>query len=187
MVWVRTSRLNRNNEKREISHLVKHLISTEKLSLCTIYIPPIESPYYNKEIFTNIEEEISHFKAQGSVLVTGDLNGKTGEELHFTITEGASTGANLYFRILPNRNNYDKNSNKSGKQVLQLCRVLDLYIVNGGLWGDSFGRYTYCSKLGSSTVDYAITDLDQTSLSAFTVKEQTPLSDHVVSEKSRHR
>ena len=31
---------------------------------------------------------------------------------------------------------------------------------------------------GSNTVDYAITDLDQTSLRAFTVKEQTPLSDH---------
>ena len=30
----------------------------------------------------------------------------------------------------------------------------------------------YCSDLGSSTVDFAITDLDQTSFRAFTVKEQ---------------
>ena len=114
------------------------------------------------------------------MLITGDLNARTGEELDFTSTGGDSyiTGTNLDFPILPNRNNYDKNTNRSGKQVLQLCRELGLYIVNGRLRGDSFGRYTYCSNLGSSTVDYAITDLDQTSLRAFTVKEQTPLSDH---------
>lgn len=68
--------------------------------------------------------------------------------------------------------------NSHGKQLLQLCRSLDLYIVNGRLRGDSFGHYTYSSGLGSSTVDYAITDLDLSSLRAFTVKPLTPFSDH---------
>ena len=139
--------------------------------------PPIESPYFNEDIFSTIEEEISHFQAQGSVLITGDLNARTGGKLDFTSTEGDSyiTGTNLDFPILPNRNNYDKNTNRSGKQVLQLCRELGLYIVNGRVRGESFGRYTYCSNFGSSTVDYAMTNLDQTFLRAFTVKEQTPL------------
>lgn len=161
--------------------LEKGIISSEKsIFLCAIYIPPIESPYFDEEIFSTIEEETSHFQAQGSVLIMGDLNSRTGEEADITSTEGDSyiTGDHLNFPILTNRNNYDKNTNKSGKQVLQLCRELGLYITNGRLRGDSFGRYTYCSRLGSSTVDYAITDLDLTSLRAFTVKEQTPLSDH---------
>ncbi len=34
-------------------------------------------------------------------------------------------------------------------------------MVNSKRKGDSLGRLTYCSYLGSSTVDYAITDLDQ--------------------------
>ena len=60
---------------------------------------------------------------------------------------------------------------------MQLCCAMGLYIVNGRLRGDSFGRYTYSSSLGSSTVDYAITDLDPVSLRAFTVKPLTHLSD----------
>jgi hypothetical protein len=53
-----------------------------------------------------------------------------------------------------------------------------MYIVNGRLRGDSYGRYTYSSCLGSSTVDYFITDLNPESLRAFTVRPLTPLSDH---------
>ena len=51
-------------------------------------------------------------------------------------------------------------TNKHGKELLQLWRALSRYIVNGRRRGDSFGHYTYSSSLGSSTVNYAITDLD---------------------------
>src|SRR4029434_6214912 len=79
---------------------------------------------------------------------------------------------------LPLRNNYDKITNRNGEELLQLCWSLCLYIVNGRLRGDSFGRYTNSFSLGSSTADYAITYLDPFSLRAFTVKQQTPFSDH---------
>lgn len=49
---------------------------------------------------------------------------------------------------------------------------------DGRLHGDSYGRYTYSSSLGSSTVDYFITDLNPESLRVFTVSTLTPLSDH---------
>ena len=77
-------------------------------------------------------------------------------------------------QICPPRHNYDKN----GPQLLQLCRMLGMYIVNGRLWWDSYGRYTYSSSLVSSTVDYFITDLNPESLRAFTVSPLTPPSDH---------
>ncbi len=53
-----------------------------------------------------------------------------------------------------------------------------MYIVNGRLRGDSYGRYTYSSPFGSSTVDYFLTDLNPNSLRAFTVSQLNPLSDH---------
>ena len=52
------------------------------------------------------------------MLITGDLNARAGEELDFTSTQGDSyiTGTNLNFPILPNRNNYDKNTNRVEKK-----------------------------------------------------------------------
>ena len=58
------------------------------------------------------------------------------------------------------------------------CLTLSQYIVNGRRRGDSYGRFTYRSSLGSSTVDYFITDLNPESLRAFTVSPQTHLTDH---------
>lgn len=78
----------------------------------------------------------------------------------------------------PTERTMTKNAKKGGKQVFQLYRVQGLHIINGRLQRGSFGCYMYCSNVGSSTVGYAITDLYQTSLRAFTVKEQTRLSDH---------
>ncbi len=68
--------------------------------------------------------------------------------------------------------------NSHGRQLLQLCQNLALYIVNGRLRGDSLGRFTDSSALGNSTVDYAITDLHLSSLRVFTVKPLKPFSDH---------
>ena len=76
------------------------------------------------------------------------------------------------------RNNPDCVVNKTGKELVHLCRSLGLYMLNGRTRGDSLGRFTYCSTLGTSVVDYAITDMDPSSISAFTVRPQTPLTDH---------
>ncbi len=76
------------------------------------------------------------------------------------------------------RNNPDKTINKLGKELVEMCRASGLFILNGRIRGDSLGRFTYCSALGRSVVDYAISDMDPSSFSAFTVKTQTPLSDH---------
>ncbi|KAL7881129.1 hypothetical protein SRHO_G00033830 [Serrasalmus rhombeus] len=104
-----------------------------------------------------------------------DLNVRTGDQPDFISTQGDHfiTGDSINFPLLlPQR------KLQHGKNLLQLCGSLGLYIVNGRLRGDSFGQLTYSSALGSSMVDYAITDLDQTFLRAFTVKPLTPLSDH---------
>ena len=99
---------------------------------------------------------MSHFQAQGNVLVCGDLNARTAEELDTINSHGDKHlpgSNNLSLPTHPHRNNYDKEKNKNGVQLMKPCLTLGWYIVNGRLRGDYFGRYTYSSSLGSSTVD----------------------------------
>ncbi len=114
------------------------------------------------------------------MLLMGDLNSRTVDKLDFIASQGTRfiTGNNSLFPSHPPRQNWDLQVNAHGRQLLQLCQNLALYIVNGRLRGDSLGRYTYSSALGNSTVDYAITDLHLSSLRAFTVKPLKPFSDH---------
>lgn len=52
-------------------------------------------------------------------------------------------------------------------------------MLNGRIRGDSLGRFTQCSTLGAIVVNNAITDIDLSSISAFTVRPpQTSFSDH---------
>ena len=55
-------------------------MTDKNVFLCATYIPPSESTYFNEESFSILEGEISHFQAQGKVLVCGDLNARTAEE-----------------------------------------------------------------------------------------------------------
>ena len=79
-------------KKREFSILIKikkDLITTDKdVFLCAAYIPPSQSPYFNEHSFSILEDEISYFQAQGSVLICGDLNARTGTEPDFISTQG---------------------------------------------------------------------------------------------------
>ncbi len=154
----------------------------EDLYLCASYIPPRESPYYNEDIFSTLQSEIIYFQSLGPVLLMGDLNARTGREADYISSDGDkyinSSHTYQQKRLTKARQNYDNTVNTHGKQVLHLCKSLGLYIVNGRTKGDYLGRLTYCSYLGSSTVDYAITDLDQSQINYFTVMPQLPLSDH---------
>ena len=106
--------------------------------MCYLYPPHLESPYFNEDSFSILEGEINHFQAQGHVLVCGDLNARTGQEPDTLSTQGDKhlpTGDSIPFHICPPRHNYDNITNKNGSQLLQLCRMLGMYIVNGRLRG----------------------------------------------------
>lgn len=114
-------------------------------------------------------------------MLCGDFNARTGKEKDFI-----DTGGNNHLDVSPLyqppvtklRHSYDNIVNKSGKEILQMCKALGLYIVNGRTRGDSLGRFTYCSVLGNSVIDYAITDLYAENINVFTVLPQCPISDH---------
>jgi len=157
-------------------------ITDRDLYLCAIYIPPVDSPYFEEDIFDTLHSETAYFQAQGNVLLTGDLNARTGIEPDVIDPQNHKhvfDQAPLFNTpTLTHRNNLDCEINQSGREIVHLCRALGLYIVNGRFRGDSLGRFTYSSAHGSSVVDYAITDMDPSTISAFTVRQQSPLSDH---------
>lgn len=150
--------------------------------ICAAYAPPHDSPYCDEEFFNRLHTEINSFQAQGNILLCGDFNARTGTEPDCIDPAGNShIFNNLSAPLIPitmTRNNPDKTINKNGKELVHLCRALGLYMLNGRIRGDSLGRFTYCSALGTSVVDYAITDMDPSSISAFTVRPQSPFSDH---------
>lgn len=99
-------------------------------------------------------EEISHFQAKGSVLVCGDLNERTGVDPDTISTQGdkyISISIIIYSKL-----------EKRSRQTKFRCQ----------------SPQASNSPLGSRTVDYAITDIDQDHLRAFIVSSLTPLSDH---------
>ena len=52
------------------------------------------------------------------------------------------------------RHSEDKTLNSYGKQLLNMCVALGLWIMNDVCNGDPQGRYTYISDTGNSVNDY---------------------------------
>ena len=48
------------------------------LFVCGVYIPPHNSNYFDPKLFEDLESDIENYSSQGSVLLLGDLNSKTG-------------------------------------------------------------------------------------------------------------
>ena len=103
-------------------------------------------------------EEVIYFQNKGDVMIVGDFNAKTGS-LDDTIPPDKSD--ELFDLVLdeppPKRNSQDDAVNPRGNDLLDMCRSLDLNIVNGRKTGDLFGKYTCFQWNGNSLVDYLIT------------------------------
>ncbi|CAG2201512.1 unnamed protein product [Mytilus edulis] len=118
---------------------------------------------------------------------SGDLNARVSNHLDFISDEN-----NIHddlLNLLPDdylgdshiyRNSLDKVLNPHGKQLIDLCITSRLRILNGRFVGDLFGNVTCYKHNGSSTVDYALSDMDlMSSIEYFYIGEPTYLSDHV--------
>ncbi len=146
----------------------------------TCYLNPSKSVTTDRKM-TKLMEDIIYFQQRGEVAILGDLNAKTGS-LEDTISPDKSD--ELFELVLaeppPKRNSQDNSVNPRGNDLLDMCKSLDLNIVNGRKTGDLFGNYTCFKWNGNSVVDYLVASPSVfKNVSTFEVGEFLPwLSDH---------
>ena len=82
--------------------------------------------------------------------------------------------------VFPARNSEDQKTDNRGEEHLELCKSLNLVILNGRKPGDMFGKVTSIQSNGCSVVDYVVSDFETFSdISSLNVSKYCPwLSDH---------
>ena len=130
--------------------------ATKDIYVCGLYIPPSSSKYFDPELF----EELN-FSSQGSILLLGDFNSRTGKYSDSVCHDGNNSIVNdqsesSFYPI--RRNSYENEINNHGKRLLDICKSAELKILNGRVWGDILGRPTFHGRNGISVIDYAICD-----------------------------
>ena len=155
----------------------------EDIFIGTYYISPENSKQISKDydFFSEINAEISNFIKRGIILLQGDLNCRIGEDCDYV--KGDKSDDLLGIENFSNqnkRNSEDKTINARGKDLLDLCKLNDLLILNGRTTGDVFGKFTNHNWNGSSVVDYIIVPNEfYDNVSNFSVGDYVPwLSDH---------
>ena len=182
------------NEIKQTKHYIWIDLSKElfynlnnNLKICVIYNPPKNSKYYNSDLIEDIETDILDFCNDGSqFLLIGDMNARTGIVDDYCISDEKNIKSFITnIDVEGNhpktrRNNCDFQINQEGLKIIQLCKSLDLMILNGRINGDFWGNYTHFNKNnGESTVDLGIVSCKLfNSVKSFRVMPQLDISDH---------
>jgi exonuclease III len=132
------------------------------LFMCIMHVPPQNSTYTlrtDDNVLLNIEEDIKSFGENCDILLTGDINARTGVTLDYIECDDNKYLPldDMYTEDVPqiSRSSQDCDTiNSRGKELLDLCIAGKLRILNGRLLGDSIGKYTCHKPAGSSVVDY---------------------------------
>ena len=131
------------------------------------YVPPECSKYYNVCKIDNGIHQLEDFiidcfsdLGEMPIIVCGDFNSRTADKFPsvFDIDK-------LYDHMAEDNDNIKRCSedmimNTFGKNLLDMCTALNLYIMNGVCNGDLQGRFTYISEFGSSVNDYFLLSCD---------------------------
>jgi exonuclease III len=157
--------------------------------ICTAYVVPENSSVYSHPKFNDtlktVSIEIGQFSKNGDVILSGDFNAYTKEELDYIQSDDKDAflpSDSDYFpdKMCIRRKNIDKKQpNNHGKDLLDLCIQAKLRIANGRTLGDFNGNLTSFQYNGSAVVDYvAVSEHIQDSLLLFKVHDLTSMSDH---------
>ena len=158
----------------------------DDIYLGTYYVSPDNSKSIDKtnfDFFAMVNNEISYFSKKGVVLVQRDINSRVGQDTDYV--EGDKSDEQFGVENFANqnvRNSEDHNKNTRGDELLDICKLNDMLILNGRTTGDIFGKFTSHNWNGSSVVDYCIVPNQfYEKVSEFSVGDYIPwLSDHCV-------
>ena len=146
--------------------------------LCICYLPPEGSTYFTNEAgtldsnshFETIMQYTSKYMALGEVIITGDLNSRTGllddrvpiddlqewQDLNIANVPIPSSliTSQLQLHTLPSRCSTDHTINVHGRRLIEICQSQGLVILNGRLPGDESGSMTY-TQHGNSVLNHS--------------------------------
>ena len=104
------------------------------------------------------------------------------EQGNYRIMKTQMIRSNLVKTVNPGlrRKNCDSILNTEGIKLIELCKALDLVIINGRSFGDHGVSFTHYNKnKGASLVDLAISPYNLfDKIEVFRVSPQTEISDH---------
>ena len=166
-------------------------MTDENLILGIIYVPPIQSRFYNDDELSKLENEImSVCSSNKYVTISGDINARTAKlpdyvKLDQYISDQFDFDddiANFFDKteILKNlnipveRSPLDVKTNNTGYWLTDVCKNNNIFIVNGRVGKDKgIGRKTFRE---TSTIDYTICTANCfTFLTQFEVIELDPI------------
>ena len=136
----------------------------DDLFICIAHIPPQNSTYTARTgdvVLDDILLDIVKYSKQGSIILSGDLNARTGVKEDYILNDEDDIHMSEQGHYLPDlnirsRGSQDKTISSRGNSILDMCTGARLRIVNGRTLGDTLGRFTCHNSLGSSVVDYCI-------------------------------
>ena len=170
------------NEDVIWTKIKKELLGEERdIYLATIYISPTGNKDHIVSQFGNLRQEIEHFQRKGKVILQGDLNARTSNQDEIIVADKFDQESEQNNFTAPHRNSEDiLKTDLRGEELLELCKGLNIIILNGRKIGDPFGKITSYQWNGKAVVDYVISSLDLfNSITCFKVGNYSPfISDH---------
>ena len=154
----------------------------KEIYLGTLYFSPSGNKESVQKKYQALAEDISNFQTRGYVILQGDFNARTNNcqdtieyDEVFIELEG-----DLCKKVNP-RNSEDRQKlDLRGEQLIELCKTLNINIINGRKAGDIFGKITSFQWNGKAVVDYIISSSDLLpSITSMRVGNYNPfISDH---------
>ena len=135
---------------------------------------------YDVDLFRKLETEIGLYSQKGDVYLIGDLNSRTGGKKDFIVDDSELLDFEDTFSIdTPMRRcSLDRGSNRFGDCLLDLCKSLNIKILNGRLFLNT-DKMTCFTANGESVVDYVVTSQNKfTSISDMQVHDFNEFSIH---------
>ena len=133
-------------------------------------------------MFEQPEISIEKYCNLGKIFITGDFNSHTASsDDYFEFDKYIDVNVSVMDTCtIPKRTNKDRVLDHHGLRMIDLCQSTGLLIANGRLSDDmNIGKFTFCSQLGQSTVDYLLLNLtDFDTISYFDILAFNEHSDH---------
>ena len=164
------------------------------LYICFAYISPKSSGRFQLDDVSKLDKlhnDVMKLMRKGSVMIIGDINCRTDTEDDFIDIQPAEQFVviadhdDIHISDLVNnclrkhRVSEDKIVNENGKQLLNMWKTDNMFIVNGRIGSDPKCDFTCHTARGQSVADYVIVDgFLLRNISVFSVNKLCPLSDH---------